>query len=71
MKKVVIFVEGWLIKLIIIQFICLIIGQFLMQYHSLTPYLNKTIRDEGVVKQTPTPAIETMVRQRSLWYYNK
>lgn len=66
-----IFIEKWLIKLIIIQFICLIIGQVLVQHHNLAPYVNKTIKEEGVVKNTTQTATETMEQVRSIWYHNK
>lgn len=64
-------VEKWLVRLIIIQFICLVIAQIIMQNHTWAPYVNKAIKDEGVVKDSSQTPVETMVQQSPLWYDNK
>jgi hypothetical protein len=53
--------ESFLIKLVIIQFIFLIIAQWFILYTPLSPYLGKVYEYEGVGKQEKTKTIETIV----------
>jgi uncharacterized membrane protein len=54
-------IESFLWKLVIIQFIFLIIAQGLILYTPLPPYLEKIYEYEGVSKQEKTKTIETIV----------
>ncbi|WP_374718862.1 YpfB family protein [Parageobacillus toebii] len=54
-------VESILLKLVIIQFVFLIIAQWLILYTPLSPYLGKIYEYEGVSKQEKTKTIETIV----------
>ena len=53
--------ESFLIKLVIIQFIFLIIAQWFILYTPLSRYLGKVYEYEGVGKQEKTKTIETIV----------
>ncbi|BDG36585.1 YpfB family protein [Parageobacillus sp. VR-IP] len=53
--------ESLLWKLVIIQFIFLIIAQWLILYTPLHLYLGKVYEYEGVSKQEKTKTIETTV----------
>ncbi|RBW70301.1 DUF5359 family protein [Bacillus taeanensis] len=53
-------VERLLVKLIIIQFICLVFSQCLLKQEELTGYLNKTIVYEGVSGQELINIVETL-----------
>lgn len=61
-------IEKWLLRLVIIQCVALIIGQILMSKQALTPYLNRAIQDEGVLKTKPIDPVKTMERAPSVWY---
>ncbi|MBM6619886.1 YpfB family protein [Bacillus suaedaesalsae] len=51
--------ESILVKLVIIQFIFLIVAQFVMMNGQVSPYLSKVIQYEGVTKDTYTKIVET------------
>lgn len=53
--------EGILLKLAIIQFIFLLIAQFLLLQSGLTPYISKIQDYEGVNGDKYTKTIETMM----------
>ncbi|WP_285756002.1 YpfB family protein [Parageobacillus sp. G301] len=53
--------ESILLKLVIIQFVFLIIAQWLILYTPLSPYLEKIYEYEGVSRQEKTKTIETIV----------
>jgi Family of unknown function (DUF5359) len=53
--------ESFLWKLVIVQFIFLIMAQWLILYTPLPPYLGKIYEYEGVSKQEKTKTIETTV----------
>jgi hypothetical protein len=53
--------ESLLWKLVIIQFIFLIMAQWLILYTPLPPYLGKVYEYEGVGKQEKTKTIETII----------
>jgi hypothetical protein len=53
-------VEGIIIKLIIIQFLCLLIAQWILQNEELATHFNKSIYFEGVVNGSYTNAVETL-----------
>jgi hypothetical protein len=59
-KKSLSFVERLLVKIIIIQFICLIFSQVLLKHEDLRGYLNKTIVYEGVSGQELINIVETL-----------
>ncbi|MFC7391546.1 DUF5359 family protein [Scopulibacillus cellulosilyticus] len=63
-------IEIWIKRVIIIQFICLLSGQYFMANHHTAPYLNKAIQYEGVYKSKSNKTSETMEQPRSLWYSN-
>lgn len=52
--------EGIIIKLIIIQFICMIIAQWILQNENLAMHFNKSIYYEGVVNGEHSKAVETL-----------
>lgn len=52
-------VERMLWKLAIIQFIFLLLAQFIISYSSLAPHIVKVIHYEGVIKNSATKTIET------------
>lgn len=54
-------VEAILLKLVVIQFIFLIIVQSLILYTPLSPYLGKIDEYEGISKQEKTKTIETII----------
>lgn len=56
-------VEKYIYKFVILHLIFLIIGQWLLSYQSLTPYLSKIIYYEGVMKDQYSQIIETMNRK--------
>lgn len=56
MKKI----ERIIIKLVIIQFVYLIIAQWLIAHDSLQPVLNKLVIYEGVMKGQATQVIRTI-----------
>ncbi|BDG46716.1 hypothetical protein PspKH34_12770 [Parageobacillus sp. KH3-4] len=53
--------ESILLKLVVIQFIFLIIAQALILYTPLSPYFGKIYEYEGISKQEKTKTIETIV----------
>jgi len=52
-------IERILMKLLIIHFILLIIGQFFLKHDEVRPHLSKVIRYEGVGKITVQEWLET------------
>lgn len=52
-------VERMLWKLAIIQFIFLLLAQFIVSHSSLAPYIVKVVHYEGVIKNSETKTIET------------
>ncbi|MBM7661225.1 hypothetical protein JOC85_001997 [Bacillus mesophilus] len=52
-------VERIIVKLVVIQIICLVIAQFIMTNHQLSPYLSKVIEYEGVTKDSYSKVVET------------
>ncbi|KFZ43896.1 hypothetical protein CS060_07650 [Anoxybacillus flavithermus] len=52
-------IERMLWKLAIIQFIFLLIAQFVVSHSSLAPYIVKVVHYEGVMKNSVTKTIET------------
>ncbi|CUA79514.1 YpfB family protein [Anoxybacillus suryakundensis] len=52
-------VERMLWKLAIIQFIFLLIAQFVISHSSLAPYIVKVVHYEGVMKNSVLKTIET------------
>lgn len=63
-------IEKWLLRLVIIQFCVLLIGQILMSKPAWTPYLNRAIQDEGVIKTKQTETVKTMEEPPAVWYDN-
>lgn len=61
-------VEKWLIRLVVIQCLVLFIGQLLMSHPAWTPYLNRAVQDEGVLKTKKTDTIQTMEPSPAVWY---
>jgi len=61
--------EKWLIRLVLIQFIVLIAGQFLMYHRDYSPYLNKAIRSEGVIEPVKKMTSESVESPIMLWYH--
>jgi hypothetical protein len=51
--------ERILVKLVVVQFICLVIAQVVMTNHQLSPYLSKVIEYEGVTKDSFSKVVET------------
>ncbi|MBB5355779.1 hypothetical protein HNR43_001757 [Anoxybacillus mongoliensis] len=56
-------VERMLWKLAIIQFIFLLIAQFVVSHSSLAPYIVKVVHYEGVMKNSVLKTIETFDRR--------
>ncbi|WP_181535707.1 YpfB family protein [[Anoxybacillus] calidus] len=52
-------IERILLKLVVIQFIFLLIAQFMILYTPFSPYLGKIYEYEGVSKNHVTKTIET------------
>lgn len=52
-------IERILLKVVIIQFICLVLAQVVMMNQHISPFLSKVIHYEGVTKDTYTRVIET------------
>ncbi len=52
-------VERMLWKLAIIQFIFLLIAQFVVSHSSIAPYVVKVVHYEGVIKNSVLKTIET------------
>lgn len=63
-------VEKWLIRLMVIQGLVLILGQLLMNHAAWSPYLNKAIQEEGVIKTKPAKSVVTMEQSPVVWYDN-
>ncbi|GGH79056.1 hypothetical protein JOD43_001649 [Pullulanibacillus pueri] len=61
-------VEKWLVRLVIIQFIALIMAQFMMKHHTLSPYLNKAVRYEGVFEPKESKTLDTIQQSPYMWY---
>ncbi|MFZ3588628.1 YpfB family protein [Bacillus sp. DJP31] len=55
-------IERILMKVVVIQIICLVIAQVIMMNHQLSPFLSKVIQYEGVTKDTYTKVVETFDR---------
>lgn len=55
-------VEKYIFRLMILHFVFLIVGQWLLSDQSLAPYLSKIIYYEGVMKDQYSEIIETMNR---------
>ncbi len=56
--------ERILIKLVIIQFVFLLLAQGILLYSPLSPYLSKMIDYEGVNKSESTQTVETFFRNK-------
>jgi uncharacterized protein YpmB len=63
-------IEKWIIRLVVIQFIFLVVAQILMFHRSITPYLNKAVRHEGVIQPVKDIATESVDEPISMWYHN-
>ena len=63
-------VEKWIIRLVIIQFVILVIAQVMMAHRNFTPYLNKAVRYEGVIQPVKDMLTESVEQQARLWYHN-
>lgn len=50
MKIFIDFVEKWLKKAILIQFMFLLAAQVLLHFDEIVPYLNKAVASEGVIR---------------------
>ena len=61
-------IEKWILRLVVIQFIALVISQFIMSHQALSPYLNKAIRSEGVFDQEHTNTVQIIQQSPYLWY---
>ncbi|WEG11393.1 DUF5359 family protein [Pullulanibacillus sp. KACC 23026] len=61
-------VERWLLRLVVIQGIVLIIGQILIGHQTWTPFLNRAVQDEGVLKNTHSDTVKTMEQSPAVWY---
>ncbi|WP_027408603.1 YpfB family protein [Anoxybacteroides tepidamans] len=57
-------IERILLKIVIVQFLFLLLAQCLLLYTPLAPYVNKVYEYEGVTKQEKTKTIETTVDHR-------
>ncbi|WP_319830036.1 MULTISPECIES: DUF5359 family protein [Bacillus] len=57
-------VENIIIKLIIIQFVCLLFAQGMTLYTNAAPYMSKVVHYEGVNGQTIQQYIETFDQQK-------
>ncbi|GMB07852.1 hypothetical protein EDD69_101156 [Thermolongibacillus altinsuensis] len=55
-------IERILWKLVLIQFIFLLLAQFLLLYTPFAPYVVKVVQYEGVTKNSMTKAVETFDR---------
>lgn len=64
MKKV----ERLMIKLIICQFIFMIIAQWILYDTDLKTYLNRVYQYEGIHKGQVGETVETIDRSSDLWY---
>ncbi|WP_456278522.1 YpfB family protein [Bacillus sp. AK128] len=52
-------IERVLVKLVVVQIICLVIAQVIMTNHQLSPYLSKVVEYEGVTKDSYSKVVET------------
>jgi|GEM_PF-1713527 len=64
-------VEKWLLRLALVQLLALIIAQLMMNHLTISPYLNKAIRYEGVYKAKPSKALSTIQQRFFMWYDEK
>jgi hypothetical protein len=62
-------VETWLIRLIIIHFMLLLAGQYLMANAKIKPYLNKAVRVEGVFDRSVKAPAVSVERLPQIWYH--
>jgi hypothetical protein len=51
--------ERILVKLVVIQLICLVVAQIIMLNNQISPFLSKVIQYEGVTKDSFTKVVET------------
>jgi hypothetical protein len=51
--------ERILVKLVVIQLICLVVAQIIMMNNQISPFLSKVIQYEGVTKDSFTKVVET------------
>ncbi|MCZ0754417.1 YpfB family protein [Anoxybacillus sp. J5B_2022] len=56
-------IERILLKIVIVQFLFLLLAQCLILYTPFAPYVAKVYEYEGVIKQEKTKTIETTVDQ--------
>lgn len=52
-------VEHFIIKLVLVQFLFLLLVQVLLMQPRIAPYLSKVVYYEGVTKETATKSLET------------
>lgn len=62
-------IEKWIIRLVFIQFIVLVAAQVLMSHRDMTPFLNKAVRHEGVIKPVKDGAAESVDQPIIMWYH--
>lgn len=55
-------IEKYIFRFMILHFILLISGQWLLSYPTLAPYLSKIIYYEGVMKDQYSEIVETINR---------
>jgi hypothetical protein len=60
--------ERMIIKLIICQFIFLILAQWVLFDEELRTYLNRVYQYEGIHKGHESETLETIDHQNDLWY---
>lgn len=61
-------IEAVLIKLVIVQFIFLLLAQMLLSKKELSPYLSRTIFSEGVFLEAVVRVVQTLDQLPSIWY---
>ncbi|GGE38600.1 hypothetical protein GCM10011391_16770 [Pullulanibacillus camelliae] len=64
-------VEKWILRLVFVQLLALIIAQVMMSHLTVSPYLNKAVRYEGVYKTKQSKATDTIQQTPYMWYDEK
>lgn len=54
-------IERILLKIVIVQFVCLLLAQWVLLYTPLAPYVAKVYEYEGVTTNEKTKTVETTV----------
>lgn len=57
-------IERILVKLVVIQFICLVLAQIIMMNQDISPFLSKVVQYEGVTKDSFSKVIETFDQKK-------